>query len=95
MAPIERLIFGFAYHRVGRTDLWRSGGSTLGRIGWSAEHPERGVRLAQHGDRIVWIDVVVDCSPDEDLNDISRACEDWADAEFCRLYPHAELVCPR
>ena len=95
MAFPERYQFGFAYHRVGTTNLWRPSGSTLRRVDparlWTG--PE--VLLALKTDQIVWIDVLTEEEKaGQDINDLAQTCEAEANAEFHRLLPDMELPEP-
>lgn len=93
MPPLETLLFGFCYHRVGSTRRWRPSGSTLSRVtGPRVAGPS--VYLAFQTDRIVWIDVIADEVASQDVNLVSARCEARADAEFRRLFPHDELAAP-
>src|SRR4051812_36046301 len=68
MASTERFLFIFSYHRDGRTNLWRPGGSTLGRIGPGQPWDGPGVRPSHQSERIVSIDVAVEGDPDPDID---------------------------
>jgi hypothetical protein len=94
MAFPGRFQFGFAYHRLGMTHRWRSGGSTLRRV--DPDHVWIGseIRLAFKTDQIVWIDVLAEETVGQDINDLAASCETEADAEFRRLFPEAELAEP-
>ncbi|SIO57985.1 hypothetical protein SAMN05444166_5538 [Singulisphaera sp. GP187] len=94
MAFPERFQFGFAYHRVGMTRLWRPSGSTLRRV--DPDHLWTGseIVLALKTDHIIWIDVLVEEQAGQDINDLSQACESAADAEFRRLFPDVDLAEP-
>jgi hypothetical protein len=87
----ERYLFVFAYHRVGRTDLWRATGSTLGRVGPDEPWQGPGVRLAQQSDQVVFIDVTAEWDRQHDFDALSRGCEEQAHTEFRRLLPQAQL----
>lgn len=94
MAFPERFQFGFAYHRVGMTDLWKPSGSTLRRVDpdhiWTG--PE--VILTLKTDRIIWIDVLAEEQAGQDIDSLAQVCEAMADAEFRRLFPGVELAPP-
>lgn len=94
MAVSERYQFGFAYHRLGATHRWRSGGSTLRRIDPAPPSVGMEVILAFETDRIVWIDVLATAGAGQDVNDLAPSCEAAADAEFRRRFPDAELAEP-
>lgn len=91
MADTEHLLFGFSYHQMGQTNRWRSGGSTLGRVDAKEFGAGPRVRLAQQSEHIVWIDVLTEKTADQDIDELSQACEALANAEFRKLYPNAEL----
>ncbi|WP_406694847.1 hypothetical protein V5E97_27770 [Singulisphaera sp. Ch08] len=94
MALPERFLFGFAYHRVGATNLWRPSGSTLRR----ADPDQRGAGpeavLALKTEQIVWIDVLAEEKAGQDIDDLALSCEVNANAEFRRLFPNVELADP-
>ncbi len=94
MAVSERFQFGFAYHRLGITHRWRSGGSTLRRIdpaprgsAWRSSSRSRPIALSR-------IDVLATAGAGQDVNDLAPSCEAAADAEFRRRFPDVELAEP-
>lgn len=91
MACPERYLFVFSYHRVGKSDLWRAAGSTLGRVGPDEPWPGPGARLAEQTGQIVFIDVTAEWDREQDFDALSRTCEEQAHAEFRRLLPQAQL----
>jgi hypothetical protein len=95
MAQTEYLLFGFSYHRMGQTNRWRPGGSTLGRSAPEQVGTDPLVRLGQHSEHIVWIDVYTERPPEQGIDELSHSCETLADAEFRRLFPDAELCATR
>jgi hypothetical protein len=66
----------------------------MARVGPGEPRPGPGVRLAQHGPQIVWIDVAVEDEAGRDINDLSCASEQQADAAFRKFYPDARLIGP-
>ena len=92
MRTDERWVFSFRYTRRGLTNLWeRTGGTEIEikhRTAWDGPR----LRLGEPNERIEWIDVAVELTGDDDLDEARAEAGERADAEFRRRHPTADLA---
>jgi hypothetical protein len=69
MRTDKRWVFSFRYTRRGLTNLWERTGGTAIEIKRETAWDGPGLRLGEHNERIEWIDVAVELSGGDDLDE--------------------------
>ena len=87
----ERWVFSFRYTRRGQTTLWDRTGGTAIELKRETAWGGPGLQLGEHNERIEWIDVAIELTGDEDLDEARAAAGERADAKFRRRHPPADL----
>jgi hypothetical protein len=89
----KRWVFSFRYTRRGQTNLWeRTGGTAIEIKRETAWDGPGGLRLGEPKERIEWIDVAVELTGNDDLDETRDKAGERADAEFRRRHPTADLA---
>ncbi len=92
MRTDKRWIFSFRYTRRGQTNLWERTGGTAIEVKPKTAWDGPGLRLGEPTERIEWIDVAVELTGDDDLDEARDEAGERADAEFRRRHPPAALA---
>ena len=92
MIPTTRRCFSFRFTRTGQTNLWSLDAET--RYGVPADSPEDAdeTRLAEHNQKIEWIDSIVSITDSDDLEEHYERARRRAAQEFRRRHPEADLI---
>jgi hypothetical protein len=88
----ERWVFSFRYTRRGLTNLWERTGGTEIEIKPETAWAGPGLRLGEPNERIEWIDVAIELTGNDDLDEARAEAGERADAEFRRRHPTADLA---
>jgi hypothetical protein len=88
----ERWVFSFRYTRRGLTNLWERTGGTAIEIKRETAWGGPGLRLGESTERIEWIEVAIELTGDDDLDEARDRAGGRADAEFRRRHPRAALA---
>jgi hypothetical protein len=88
----ERWVFSFRYTRRGLTNFWERTGGTAIEIKREMAWDGPGLRLGEPKERIEWIDVAVELTGGDDLDEARDEAGKRADAEFRRRHPRADLA---
>jgi hypothetical protein len=92
MRTDERWVFSFRYTRRGLTNLWERTGGTAIEIKHATTWDGPGLRLGEPNERIEWIDVAIELTGNDDLDEARAEAGERADAEFRRRHPTADLA---
>jgi hypothetical protein len=92
MRPDERWVFSFRYTRRGQTNLWDRTGGTAIEIKPKTAWDGPGLRLGEPNERIEWIDVAVELTGGNALDEARAEAGERADAEFRRRHPTSDLA---
>ena len=88
----KRWVFSFRYTWRGQTHLWDRTGGTAIEIKRETAWDGPGLRLGESTERIEWIEVAIELTGDDDLDEARAAAGERADAEFRRRHPSADLA---